>query len=100
MKYLFAIFWVLTFIYAGFAFAQPQQCAPHSVVKKLLKDTAGEDLIWHGLDSRGLTVRIYLNHDTGGWSLTVQGRGPECMSVIGQAGTKLPYIKPAPGDAI
>ncbi len=86
---------VAAFLIPGTALAQ--QCRPLSEAEKHLADDYGEALAFTGIDSHGNQVRLYLNAESGSWTLAVrpvQAPAALCRGTAGHGGAIKPNYLP------
>jgi hypothetical protein len=73
--------------FPGAAFAQMQQCAPYAILATHLADRCGEAVIFQGQTSETAIMQLWLNAETGTWTVVyMMADAPACMVSSGQGG--------------
>ncbi|MEQ8652392.1 MAG: hypothetical protein RIC87_08010 [Kiloniellales bacterium] len=70
MRCLFAAALVAAFLIPGSA--QAVQCGPKEGLERFLKERHGETLAFTGIASNGGQLRLYLNPESGSWTVALR----------------------------
>ena len=83
-------------VIAAPAFAQPQPCAKHDDMLKMLKDQFGEVVIDGGMTSTGNMIETTVNPKTHTWTAIITNRlGESCIPAAGDHFKSIPPGDPA-----
>jgi hypothetical protein len=73
------------------------QCGPRDAMSAMLAERYGEAMIFEGLERRGSILTLWVNRDTGSWTMIATGPDRQsCMLANGSAGSVIPLT--AVGD--